>query len=769
MKTILTMSLAGSLLLVLVMAVRLALGNRLHPRVLYMLWLPVALSLLLPVRAPSAVSVWNAPAARRIDREITQRIAVVRQVPSQPAGAPVAPAHQPSQAQGAATPAEKEAAAPRKTGWRINAWDAACMAWGVGAAGVAVYILAVNLRFAARVRRSRVPVDLPRALGRRLGRVRVCCSRAVPSPCLVGLIRPWIVVTPAALESRERLEHVLVHELSHWRQGDQAFALLRFAALIVHWFNPLVWIAAAMSKTDGENACDALAIRTLGEDKRMDYGKTLLSFLRARPAAASLMSATTAMTQGRKQIRRRITLIAKRRKYTGLLAALVVAAVLTGCAVTITGAKPEETPEALLPSASPTGSAQPTQAPEDAAEPDWYPEKVRARMEEYEASLDGKVGAFEDMTAEEALSALPELEADFLCFGRKNAAGDAYIVAYLRPRPMSQPIAETHTRTAEIYSDTRYLQIEEYGLDENGEFVTLRTYELSGEVALSQLEDHYFLIVLSHQDEIMIDALDQNLMARMRFGQTLGLTAKRPEQAPYLALECFLNDASIAATGYHEPVPYYMPLEGDLWQNMQLRLSAAQVQKIDKNQNWEKFWRGIVRTGIVLYLSEEESYVLCTDRLLVQEGQDMTGVIEDEELVKLLHDTIRDRTGMDPTGFSLRWFGKGLSQATLEFPDYMADGVVVRTQTLQDVDALADLCALFLEKSRPMNGGSACPFGARLEATRLDGKKMTLHFASDSCDTFFKDGIYYEYSGSQEDLFKLFPECAPRSAEEPAQ
>ncbi len=50
---------------------------------------------------------------------------------------------------------------------------------------------------------------------------------------------------------------------------------LRSVCLAVYWFDPLVWIAAAVSKADGELACDEAAIQALGEGERIPYGKTL--------------------------------------------------------------------------------------------------------------------------------------------------------------------------------------------------------------------------------------------------------------------------------------------------------------------------------------------------------------------------------------------------------------------------------------------------------------------------------------------------------------
>ena len=53
------------------------------------------------------------------------------------------------------------------------------------------------------------------------------------------------------LDSVVYLRHVLAHELTHYAHKDHIWSLLRCLALALHWYNPLVWLAAALSKRDG--------------------------------------------------------------------------------------------------------------------------------------------------------------------------------------------------------------------------------------------------------------------------------------------------------------------------------------------------------------------------------------------------------------------------------------------------------------------------------------------------------------------------------------
>lgn len=69
---------------------------------------------------------------------------------------------------------------------------------------------------------------------------------------------------------------MLMHERTHICRGDHIFRLLAFAALALHWYNPLVWLAYTLSGRDMEMSCDEAAVRNLDASARADYCQTLL-------------------------------------------------------------------------------------------------------------------------------------------------------------------------------------------------------------------------------------------------------------------------------------------------------------------------------------------------------------------------------------------------------------------------------------------------------------------------------------------------------------
>ena len=181
------------------------------------------------------------------------------------------------------------------------------------------------------------------------------------SPCLFGLFRSAVYLTPAAMESGEGLRHVLAHEETHGRHGDPLWSLLRSVCLAVYWFDPLVWWAAAAAREDCELACDESALRRLGEAERIPYGQTLLRLIPLQRSAGHVMLTATTMTSDKKRMKERIMRISEnlKMKTAALCAALAVTAAV--CAVTFTGCSTQ--------AAAGTASPENLNAPSDRQSP----------------------------------------------------------------------------------------------------------------------------------------------------------------------------------------------------------------------------------------------------------------------------------------------------------------------------------------------------------------------------------------------------------------
>lgn len=225
--------------------------------------------------------------------------------------------------------------------------------WAVWMAGMiltAGVLAGMNLHFYRRLLRARRPLEdrggkMPEERqdpGRRMaagGKAgpAVYRVRKLSGPCLFGLIHPAIYLPEGITE--EQLPYVLAHEESHYRAGDHVWALLRSLCLVLHWYNPLVWLAALMSRRDGELACDARAVRRLGEERRNAYGRMLVDLTVQKMSAVEFLCCAADMTADGRRLKERVERIAHKPRWSALAAELAVDLMIIVSCVACTGAK----------------------------------------------------------------------------------------------------------------------------------------------------------------------------------------------------------------------------------------------------------------------------------------------------------------------------------------------------------------------------------------------------------------------------------------------
>ena len=174
-----------------VLLVRWLLGKHISAGLRYALWAVVLARLLIPVQlftAPAEISrtLAETPAVTAALQALPQ----TRRIPDVPdihTGEPETPVRV-IPTEGGETPASDAPVTRRTIDWTsLLGWT-----WPAGSAVAGMVLLWSNLRFARRLRRVRRPLpeaDCPLA---------VYTAPGLPSPCLFGLLRPAVYVTPEA-------------------------------------------------------------------------------------------------------------------------------------------------------------------------------------------------------------------------------------------------------------------------------------------------------------------------------------------------------------------------------------------------------------------------------------------------------------------------------------------------------------------------------------------------------------------------------------------
>lgn len=302
---VVTMSLTASVAILGVLLGRLLLKGA--PKVFsYALWAVVLFRLLCPLSLPAEFSLLGLLPASPVSAE---QVAPLTADPS-PAVSPATPTPSPAAGGESPVPLPETAADPSDSAPSLLRSVLPAL-WLAGAVAMALY----GLGQLHRLRRALVGA-LP--LGDRL-----YWNDHIGTPFVLGLFRPRIYL-PSTLSPQEA-PYIIAHERHHIARGDHITRVLAFAALCLHWFNPLVWLAFVLSGRDMELSCDEAVMRQTRGDIRAEYSTSLLHFSTGR----RLMP----LAFGQGDVKERIENIMRYRKPSlGVIAlAVVLCLALTAC------------------------------------------------------------------------------------------------------------------------------------------------------------------------------------------------------------------------------------------------------------------------------------------------------------------------------------------------------------------------------------------------------------------------------------------------------
>ena len=330
----------SSVLILALLVLRRVFREKISRRAQYALWLLVLARLLIPVSLPTAgFGVLSAaePAVEAASSRLESRAVYVLPLDRAPAAeVPAASQAQPGQVVETGDSfgypvLSSDGETVTRYARQLTASELLRYLWYGGMALTGLWFLAGNLRFRWKLRRRRRPYPVEGCP------VPVYLAEGwLASPCLVGLLRPAIYLTPAAAAAEERQRHVIAHELTHRRHLDPLWSLLRSVCLVVYWFDPMVWAAALASRTDGELACDEAVLAGLDQEERLAYGRSLLALVPVRRTGGDPFLTATTMAAGKRQLKDRIGRIAQARRTTALALTLALVLAAVTCAATFT-------------------------------------------------------------------------------------------------------------------------------------------------------------------------------------------------------------------------------------------------------------------------------------------------------------------------------------------------------------------------------------------------------------------------------------------------
>ncbi|MBR4961284.1 MAG: M56 family metallopeptidase [Clostridia bacterium] len=327
----------SSVTAVLLLAVKWLFRRRIPPVLSLFLWLILFLRVMLPILPESTLSIYNLiPAGRQIQFSLTYNADADKPVgidrESQTAENPYQFAsdavNDPAYGEMQEDSAADGALLSERVRNRESLRRYVCLfVLGIFCSGVLVTAAVQSwlyIRSARQVYRQSVLCRDPEILQvytETAACLRIMDKKAPPlrlgnTSMLAGAFRPFVVLNTEAVSPTDGktagsdLRMIFLHELNHFKYGDNWILLLSALICTIFWYNPLLWLVRDFLREDIEVLCDARTLEACGGGER-EYARMLCrsSHFPLAPAEAG-----SAMSVSGRKLKLRLQHIYDRRK-----------------------------------------------------------------------------------------------------------------------------------------------------------------------------------------------------------------------------------------------------------------------------------------------------------------------------------------------------------------------------------------------------------------------------------------------------------------------
>ena len=325
-KILLSLSVSGALLLLLILGLKPLYKNKFSKRWQYYIWIVVALRFLLPFTPDTTIigSLF----------EKFDTTAITNEIPTNP-NVPVPADTGNNKAEPIQPNREITTAAMREP---VDKYVCLFFIWSALALVLFVRKVTVYQGFIQYIKAGNKEVSDIKILNllsdceeklKIKTRVELSCNPLIASPMLIGFFRPRIILPVGEWEDKE-LSYIFVHELIHYKQRDMFYKWLIQIVVCVHWFNPFVYLLEKEVNKSCELSCDEKVISVLDDTARREYGDILISFLKSNNLYKSSLASVT-LTEGAEQLKERLGAIMKFRKKSKVIIAITVIFTVAVC------------------------------------------------------------------------------------------------------------------------------------------------------------------------------------------------------------------------------------------------------------------------------------------------------------------------------------------------------------------------------------------------------------------------------------------------------
>ncbi|HEY9062790.1 MAG TPA: M56 family metallopeptidase [Pseudobacteroides sp.] len=348
-KLVLSLSLSGSILALIILAVKPLIRHKVSKTMQYLLWIVVIFRFLVPFSFESSIvnelfyksNATNNGASSM--RTIIEKTNIEKINPDLHHSNNFPKAYDLSDISiSSSQPNSNEKSAAGTADSKFNFIDMlkdifykySMLIWILGIMFFLSYNLTGYLRFLKQIRKANRPAsdEQSQTLNNLLRgyRLKLFRNRYVKAPMLIGIARPCVII-PDTDFSEKQIKFILLHEINHMKRFDIAIKWLTMIAQAIHWFNPLMYLIRKEIGHACELACDEAVIKNLSVKEKQDYGDTLIDVAAGGKYNSVQLQAT--MYEEKQSLKDRLTAImnhGKKSKAMVLLSAALFIAVIVG-------------------------------------------------------------------------------------------------------------------------------------------------------------------------------------------------------------------------------------------------------------------------------------------------------------------------------------------------------------------------------------------------------------------------------------------------------
>ncbi|MBP1905336.1 bla regulator protein BlaR1 [Paenibacillus turicensis] len=351
--TVLTHSYVSIIILIVILILRKVLHRYLSPVAIYAMWFLLLVKLIVPIAPQSMLSMFNLlpqTAPNNINWQQTYEATTVKPLEDIKKEGEVTVTSLPqTQKDGAQltnrlqkSPSQFESITRMPTANNSNsesnqplhALSLFSLIWLSGVILLSAYYCISNWRFRHLIIKTRrsgdtrlndILVQSKQQLGIH-SNITIYETSYVRSPCLYGVFKPSIYLPEdiIAIATNHQLDHIVKHELMHFKRKDLWINLLWTISLCIHWFNPIVWWAVHKMRLDQEIACDTGVLSHLDGQEVSEYGLTLLMMTRLFKSSSVPQVHLSSFYNRKSDTKRRIIMVANFKKGSYKMTALAI-------------------------------------------------------------------------------------------------------------------------------------------------------------------------------------------------------------------------------------------------------------------------------------------------------------------------------------------------------------------------------------------------------------------------------------------------------------